>query len=101
MTARPGPRTAWWTVLAGLAGVACAACCAAPLLVAGGLLAGGGMVGALLKWLPAAVALAAVPAVAYLLPIRRNHVRACAGGTICTCTTDAGESSAKRSTLAP
>ena len=69
-----------WILPAGLAGVACAACCAVPLLVAAGLLAGAGAVGALLGWLPAAaVVLMVVAAVVYLLPIRRKHGRGLRG----------------------
>ena len=82
VTARPARRGRWWQVLpAGLAGLSCAACCALPVLIAAGLLAGGGTVGAVLRWLPgAAAALAAVAVVVFLLPARRNHARGCAAG---------------------
>ena len=102
VTNRSGRRSRMWILPAGLAGVACAACCAVPLLVAAGLLGGAGAVGALLRWLPTtAVALVVVAAVVFLLPWRRNPARGCAGGTGCACITDAGDSSGKRSTLAP
>ena len=65
MSTGSGRRVRWWRVLpAGLAGVACAACCIVPGLIAAGLLARGGVIGAVLGWLPGiAVALVAVAAV--------------------------------------
>jgi mercuric ion transport protein len=104
VTTRAAERVRWWRVLpAGLAGLACAACCAVPVLITAGLLAGGGVVGAMLGWLPgAAVALVVVAVVAFLLPARRKHLGGCAGGTGCSsCATEVRDLPGERSTLAP
>jgi hypothetical protein len=102
VTAWPARRVRWWRVLpAGLVGLSCAACCALPVLIAAGLLAGGSTVGAVLGWLPgAAVALVAVAVVVFLLPARRNHVYGCAAGRGCDCTAESRGPSGERSTLA-
>jgi mercuric ion transport protein len=62
----------------GPAGVACAACCILPGLIAAGQLAGGGVIGAVLGWLPeVAIALVAVAAVVFLLKVRARCAHAC------------------------
>jgi len=93
----------WWRVLpVGLAVLACAACCSVPVLITAGLLAGGGVVGAILGWLPGtAVALVVVVVVVFLLPARRKHAGGCTGGTGCSCATEARDLPGDRSTLAP
>ena len=72
--------------LASLAGLACAACCILPLLLAGGVLSGAGWAAAG-AWIPGiAVVLAALAGVAWWwLVRRRRHQSGCAGGTGCTC----------------
>jgi len=72
--------------LASLAGLACAACCAIPLLLAGGLLSGAGWAGAG-AWIPGvAVVLAALAGTAWWWTRRRRrHQASCAGGAGCAC----------------
>lgn len=71
--------------LGGLAGLACALCCAIPLLLAAGILGGTGW-GALGQILPGvAVALAAATALAWWWNRRRPaHASGCSGGD-CSC----------------
>ncbi|MCZ7437905.1 hypothetical protein O7598_15965 [Micromonospora sp. WMMC241] len=72
------------TGLTGLAGAACAACCVLPLLLAAGVLAGGGWA-AVTRVLPGvAVALAALAGLAWWWAARRSHRAGCAGGD-CAC----------------
>ncbi|HWG99599.1 MAG TPA: hypothetical protein VNV66_09800 [Pilimelia sp.] len=72
--------------LTGLAGVACAACCAIPLLLAAGVLSGAGWAAAG-SWLPGvAVVLAAVAGTAWWWTHRRRHRAGCTGGA-CACRT--------------
>jgi hypothetical protein len=71
--------------LGSLTGVACALCCAVPLLLAAGLLGGAGwaFLGQILPGI--AVALAAATGLAWWWAKRRPaHAAQCAGGT-CTC----------------
>lgn len=86
-------RRRWWAVLpTGLAGLACAACWLGPALIGAGMLAGGGVISAVLGWLPGlAGALVAVAAVAVLLTARtrRGHGAGCEGGSGCGCGTEA------------
>jgi mercuric ion transport protein len=73
--------------LSSLAGLACAACCAIPLLVAAGVLSGVGWA-AVGVWLPGiAVALAALAGGAWWWARRRRHHTGCAGGERCACGT--------------
>jgi mercuric ion transport protein len=70
--------------LTGLAAVACAACCALPLLLAAGVLAGAGWSVAV-GWMPGiAVALAALAGAAWWWTGRSRHRDGCAGGN-CAC----------------
>ncbi|GAA1382427.1 hypothetical protein [Catellatospora chokoriensis] len=72
--------------LGGLMGLACALCCAIPLLLAAGILGGAGWA-ALGQIMPGiAVALAAATALAWWWSTRRRtaHASGCAGGT-CSC----------------
>jgi mercuric ion transport protein len=72
--------------LTGLAGVACAACCALPLLLGAGVLAGAGWAAAG-DWMPGvAVVLAALAGAAWWWTSRRLHRAGCAGGN-CACGT--------------
>jgi mercuric ion transport protein len=72
--------------LAGLAGVACAACCALPLLLGAGVLSGAGWAAAG-DWMPGiAVLLAALAGTAWWWTSRRRHRAGCAGGN-CACGT--------------
>jgi hypothetical protein len=72
--------------LAGLAGVACAACCAIPVLLTAGVLSGAGWAVAV-SWMPGvAVALAALAGAAWWWTSRRRHRTGCAGGD-CACGT--------------
>ena len=73
--------------LGGLTGVACALCCAIPLLLAAGVLGGAGwaFLGQILPAL--ALALAAATALAWWWAKRRPaHAAGCAGGD-CSCST--------------
>jgi hypothetical protein len=72
--------------LTGLAGIACAACCIVPLLLAAGVLSGAGWA-AIGSWMPGiAVALAAAAGGAWWWVSRRRHRAGCAGGS-CACGT--------------
>jgi mercuric ion transport protein len=78
--------------LTGLAGAACVACCAIPLMLAAGALGGAGWV-VLGRVMPGvAMVLAALAAVAWWWASRRRHTRGCAAGG-CSC----GERSADES----
>jgi mercuric ion transport protein len=73
--------------LGGLTGVACALCCAIPLLLAAGVLGGAGwaLLGRVLPGV--AVALAAATALAWWWAKRRPaHAAGCGGGD-CSCST--------------
>jgi mercuric ion transport protein len=78
--------------LASLAGLACAACCVIPLLLAGGVLSGAGWA-AVGAWIPGiAVALAALAGAAWWWRRRHSHHQAScageaggAGGAGCAC----------------
>jgi len=71
--------------LTGLAGLACAACCAIPVLLAAGVLSGAGWAAAG-AWLPGvAVALTALAGGAWWWTLRRRHRAGCTGGSGCTC----------------
>ncbi|MEV5210960.1 hypothetical protein AB0K35_26145 [Micromonospora sp. NPDC053740] len=73
--------------LTGLAGLACAACCAIPLLLAAGIVSGAGWatVGA---WMPGiAIALAALNGGVWWWASRRSHRGGCVGGNGCGCST--------------
>jgi mercuric ion transport protein len=75
------------TGLASLAGLACAACCAIPLMLAGGGLSAAGWAAAG-TWIPGiAVALAALAGLAWWRARRRRRHQAssCPGGTGCAC----------------
>jgi mercuric ion transport protein len=73
--------------LASLAGLACAACCAIPLLLAAGVISGAGWAAAG-AWMPGiAVALAALASGAWWWVRRRRHHSGCAGGASCACAT--------------
>lgn len=72
--------------LTSLAGLACVACCAIPLLLAAGVLSGAGWAAAG-RWMPGvAVALAAAAGAAWWWARRRRH-RARCGGSGCACGT--------------
>ena len=72
--------------LTSLAGLACAACCAIPLLLAAGVLSGAGWAAAG-AWMPGiAVLLAAIARGGVWWWTRRRQGR-CAGGAGCTCGT--------------
>jgi mercuric ion transport protein len=82
-------RRALPTGLGGLAGLACALCCAIPMLLAAGVLGGAGwaLLGRLLPGI--AVALVAAAALAWWWAgRRRGHGGGCAGGN-CSCATGA------------
>jgi mercuric ion transport protein len=71
--------------LTGLAGLACAACCLVPLLLAAGVLGGGGWALAG-RWMPGiALALAFAAGGAWWWVSRRRHSAACGGGKTCSC----------------
>lgn len=72
--------------LASLAGLACAACCILPLLLAGGVLSAAGLA-AVIAWIPGlAMVLAALAGTALWWTRRRHRHRAsCPGGTSCAC----------------
>jgi mercuric ion transport protein len=71
--------------LTSLAGLACAACCAIPLLLAAGVLSGAGWAAAG-AWMPGiAVALAALAGAAWWSVHRRRHRSGRCGDTNCTC----------------
>ena len=75
--------------LGGLTGLACALCCAVPLLLAAGIVGGAGwaLLGEILPGI--AVALAAVTALAWWWAKRRPaHAPGCSGGD-CSCVTSA------------
>jgi hypothetical protein len=73
--------------LTGLAGLACAVCCAIPLLLAAGVLSGAGWAAAG-AWMPGiAVGLAGLAGAAWWWASRRRHRGGCAGGTGCACST--------------
>lgn len=66
-----------------LAGLACAACCAVPVLLAAGVLSGAGWAAAG-AWIPGiAVALAALAGTAWWWASRRRHRGGGAGGASC------------------
>ncbi|BBH69974.1 hypothetical protein ACTI_66590 [Actinoplanes sp. OR16] len=70
--------------LTGLSGIACAACCLLPLLLAAGVVSGAGWAAAT-AWLPGvALALAAAAGGAWWWASRRHRRAACAGGD-CAC----------------
>lgn len=94
-------RRRWRRVLPGLlAGLACVACCAAPTLVAAGLISGVGTAGVLLGWLPTiALVLVIVAVVAFVVPGRARRHRGCTGAA--GCDSNARDRSGSRSTLAP
>ncbi|BFU47814.1 hypothetical protein KRMM14A1004_60510 [Krasilnikovia sp. MM14-A1004] len=70
--------------LTGLAGIACAACCMIPVLIAAGVLSGAGWAAAG-AWLPGvAVVLAVTAGGAWWWVSRRRHRVGCAGGG-CAC----------------
>ncbi|WP_319459306.1 hypothetical protein [Micromonospora sp. RTP1Z1] len=73
------------TGLGSLAGVACAACCAIPLLLAAGVLGGAGWAAAA-RFMPGvAVGLTVLAALTWWWNARRRaHPNGCAGGT-CSC----------------
>jgi mercuric ion transport protein len=72
--------------LTGLAGAACAACCALPLLLGAGVLSGAGWAAAG-DWMPGiAVVLAALAGGAWWRTSRRRHRAGCAGAN-CACGT--------------
>jgi mercuric ion transport protein len=79
------PRRLLPTSLGSLAGVACAACCAIPLLLAAGVLGGTGWAAAA-RFMPGvSVGLAALAALTWWWNTRRRtHPDGCAGGT-CSC----------------
>ena len=70
--------------LTGLAGIACAACCAIPFLLAAGVLGGAGWAAA--GWIMpgVAVALTALAGAAWWWASSRRHTPDCAGSG-CTC----------------
>jgi hypothetical protein len=73
------------TMLAGLAAVACVACCTLPLLLAAGALSGAGW---LITgwWLPAVAGLFVASAGVLWWSFRRpRHVQSCSGGAGCSC----------------
>ncbi|GAB3526762.1 hypothetical protein [Phytohabitans suffuscus] len=70
--------------LTGLAGLACAACCLIPVLLAAGVLGGAGWAAAGRVMPGVAVALAASAGVAWWWATRRRHAAGCAGGS-CSC----------------
>ncbi len=73
--------------LTGLAGIACAACCVIPLLLAAGVL-GGASWAAAGRFMPGvAVALAALAGGAWWWASRRRHASNCSG-TACSCAQD-------------
>ncbi len=73
--------------LTSLAGLACAACCAIPLLLTAGVLSGAGWAAAG-AWMPGiAIALAALAGAAWWWARRRRHRSGCAGGTSYACGT--------------
>ncbi len=85
VTDRASARRRLPTVLAGLAAVACVACCALPLLLAAEALSGVGW-GITGQWLPAlAVLLIASAGVLWWTSRRRRHRDGCSGGAGCSC----------------
>jgi protein-S-isoprenylcysteine O-methyltransferase Ste14 len=73
--------------MTGLTGMACAACCAIPLLLAAGVLSGAGWAAAG-AWMPGiAVVLAALAAAAWWWAHRKRHRAGCGGGPACACGT--------------
>lgn len=75
--------------LTGLAGIACAACCAVPLLLGAGVFGGAGWAAAGRVLPGIAVALVVLAAAAWRWGSRRRHVHGCAGGCNCGCGTAA------------
>jgi mercuric ion transport protein len=74
------------TSLAGLAGVACAACCVLPFLLAAGVISGAGWAAAG-HWMPGvAVTLTALAGVTWWWAARRRHRAGCSGTPSCGCT---------------
>ena len=103
MTAPERRRALWWRAAPGwLAGATCVACCAAPMLVAAGVISGAGAAGVLLGWLPTvAIVLVVVAVVAFVLPVRaQRHRGRCAGAAGCGCSPNADDLIGSRSTLA-
>ncbi|MDG4760517.1 hypothetical protein [Micromonospora sp. WMMD710] len=73
--------------LTGLAVLACAACCAIPLLLTAGILSDAGWAAAD-SWMPGiAVTLAALAGGAWWWVMRRSHRGGCVGGSGCGCST--------------
>ena len=72
-------------VTGGLAALACAACCALPLLIAAGVLTGAGAAILERTLLAVAAGLAALALGMWWLHRRRNARRAAAAGTGCAC----------------
>jgi mercuric ion transport protein len=73
-------------LLAGMAGLACLACCLLPALIAAGVV--GGSAGVLVGWLPAtAIALAVLAVGAWWLGLRRP--------TACSCSTSRSSGSCR------
>jgi mercuric ion transport protein len=77
--------------LTGLAGVACAACCMIPLLLASGVLGGAGWAAAGRVMPGIAVASAAVAGLAWWRLARQRHASRCAGDAGCSCDGTSGE----------
>jgi len=82
----PGARRLMSVGLTGLAGTACLACCAIPLLLAAGVLSGAGWAIAG-QWMPGiAISLVALAALAWWRTTRRRtHRSDCAGSGNCSC----------------
>lgn len=72
------------TGMGGLAGLACALCCAIPILLAAGVLGGAGWATAGRVMPGIAVALATAAGLAYWWTHRVGHDTSCAGGK-CSC----------------
>jgi len=71
--------------LSSLAGVACAACCAIPVLLAAGVLSGAGWAAAG-AWMPGiAIVLTGLAIGAWWWARHRRHRAGCAGGAGCAC----------------
>lgn len=87
---RREPRRLLPAGLTGLAGAACVACCAIPLLLAAGVLGGTGWAVAGTVLPGAAVGLAALAGLAWWWQVRRRHTSGCPGGPGCSCEDQAG-----------
>lgn len=77
--------------LTGLAGIAGAACCVLPVLLAAGVLGGAGWATAGRIMPGVAVALAAAAGLAWWRLARRRRAGGCAGGATCSCDEHAGK----------